>query len=483
MCSLWTRKYRPERIHDIFGHAKVIKELKEWLKTFKAQPKKDGGDAALPCPVLFMHGPSGIGKTVLANVLLRHFNYHIYELNAGEIRSKKRITSIMDKIFNNHTVDVMRKKSKLLRGTAIVMDEVDGMSCGDKGGLHQLFHIVQEQYHAGNTTVPVFCISNRSYDKKMAAGIYQELHLSPPSAAELTEGLQRICKKEGVVVDAGCVQACIAYTGCDVRKNIVFLQELAHFSDHKHITPATLESFQSLTHQTLTHANLFEITGMLFAQVKSRVDCFFFYQTDANLMPLMIHENVCAQLKHKKISSATFLHEHRDIMHNLGLLNRMKAQQSSEIDSSAQSAAGTSGVRSVNFEMNMPYSAVCCGEVNHRATRYVACKATQPAVVFTNSLTKSATNSSSHSFFASVSYKLNINSVYLCYALPIIVRELVTTPECIVTPAYHALTYGDVDKLVQVYQKYQSNLAADPDQQLTVSPRCRRTWKKLKGGY
>ena len=90
--SLWISQYRPTKLSDVIGHTKQIKQLKEWLKSFHKTDKK------MP-PIMFLYGPSGIGKTLLSFVLLSCANYHIYELNAGEIRSKKRITNILDKIL------------------------------------------------------------------------------------------------------------------------------------------------------------------------------------------------------------------------------------------------------------------------------------------------------------------------------------------------------------------------------------------------
>jgi replication factor C subunit 1 len=470
----WTQLYRPQRLQDIIGHTKAIREIKEWLKNMKARivSHKNGGasdpTAAPPCPILFLHGPSGVGKTIMMHVILNLAHFNIYELNAGEIRSKKRITNIMERIFNNGTVDMMCKKKKLY-GTAIVMDEIDGMSCGDKGGLHQLFSMVHDEYNAGNVTVPVICISNRPYEKKLNSNIYVEIQTAHPTKSEIMKGLLRICKEENVEVSKKTLQRCIDYTSHDMRKAVVFLQELSSFCN-RNISDELFDSFISVTQQTVVHSNLFEITSAIFQKKQNLHTAHYFYQTDSSLIPLMIHENIIPQFKYKKMNTREFLEEYMFIVSNLGILSRIKSSMSCADSESVSTKSPTI------VELNIPHSSLCCS-FNHNILKYNNHKtADVPEVVFTNSLTKSATNSNSHSFFANICFKLNISASYLLYVLPLLANELITTPERIQAPEYSSLTYNDVDKIVQLYSKLQVSSGAVA----AINPRCKRIWKKIK---
>ena len=144
------KNYNPQNLSELIGNVRLVRQLKEWLhsvQTYNAQLKTnkclhENESVECPIPITFLYGSSGIGKTVMAQVILEHCNFHVYELNAGCIRSKKRIEDVITKIMGNQSVSIMRHCHQTI---GILMDEVDGMSCGDKGGLHELFRIVQEQ--------------------------------------------------------------------------------------------------------------------------------------------------------------------------------------------------------------------------------------------------------------------------------------------------------------------------------------------------
>jgi DNA polymerase III delta prime subunit len=465
---LWTTVYRPLKMADVIGHSKSIRELKDWLKAFNRS------SSTKHSPIIFLYGTSGIGKTTLANVILQTNNYHIYELNAGEIRSKKRITTILDKILNNHNVDIMRRKSKI-KTTAILMDEIDGMSCGDKGGLHQLFQMVSEHYVKDLRVInPIICISNRPYEKKLPDGIYVEIAMQKPSVSEISHRLYTICQSEGVTVADDVLEKCVEHCSRDVRKAVTFVQELAQYSNNL-ITMTTFITFVAITRKVVLHQNLFEITEALFQTPYTQLECFHAYQMDPNLVPLMLHENLLSQLKHKRLSSEHVIQHNAYILQSMGLLSRIKHQLYTTTDT----VSLTTLIPRLLSHGNLAcaHSALCCSEINQLAT--IPCKTSKiPSILFTNSLTKSATYSTSHNFFALTAYKLNLNSSYLVYAIPSIVRGLVVQPDDVCSPLYQQFEYHDVDKIVQVYQKY--CCAEANEAEITINPKCRRIWRKMK---
>jgi predicted GTPase len=72
---------------------------------------------------------------------LKELDYDIVKYDAGDIRNK----SIIDAITNHtmadmNVVSLFHKKAKPI---AIVMDEIDGMNNGDKGGINSLIRIIR----------------------------------------------------------------------------------------------------------------------------------------------------------------------------------------------------------------------------------------------------------------------------------------------------------------------------------------------------
>ena len=81
--------------------------------------------------VLLICGPPGIGKTSLAHVILKTYNYYPIEFNASEVRTSKIIEQKLSKIINQKSIMMMFNKTSKL---SIIMDEIDGCLSGDKGG-------------------------------------------------------------------------------------------------------------------------------------------------------------------------------------------------------------------------------------------------------------------------------------------------------------------------------------------------------------
>jgi DNA polymerase III delta prime subunit len=119
---------------------------------------------------IYIYGSPGSGKTHFIYNLLKELNYDIVNYDAGDIRNK----SIIDTITENNMTDInvlslLKKKKKPL---AIIMDEIDGMNNGDKGGINALIKIIRpkktkKQKLEELAFVPIICIGNYHIDKKI----------------------------------------------------------------------------------------------------------------------------------------------------------------------------------------------------------------------------------------------------------------------------------------------------------------------------
>jgi len=119
---------------------------------------------------IYVYGEPGTGKTTFVMKILREMNYDIVRYDAGDIRNK----SIIDNITTHNMSDknVMSMFHKKVKKIAIVMDEIDGMNNGDKGGLNALIKIIRpkktkKQRLEDITHNPIICIGNNHIDKKI----------------------------------------------------------------------------------------------------------------------------------------------------------------------------------------------------------------------------------------------------------------------------------------------------------------------------
>jgi DNA polymerase III delta prime subunit len=119
---------------------------------------------------LYIYGDPGSGKTTFITNILKELDYDIIKYDAGDIRNK----SIIDTITKHNMSDknVMSMFYKKIQRIAIIMDEIDGMNNGDKGGINSLIKIIRpkktkKQRLEEITLNPIICIGNYHIDKKI----------------------------------------------------------------------------------------------------------------------------------------------------------------------------------------------------------------------------------------------------------------------------------------------------------------------------
>ncbi|KAI7885021.1 DNA replication factor C, large subunit, partial [Lichtheimia hyalospora FSU 10163] len=194
---LWTEKYRPTTIKEIVGNKELVRKISAWLEmwyNFKAPADLDGG--IHQHRALLLSGPPGIGKTTTAIVVARTHGYEPLEFNASDTQEK--ISS-----------------GKVL----LIMDEVDGMSGGDRGGSAELAALIRK------TKVPVICICNdpRSDKVKPLLNVCFEAKYKRTPAAQLRSRLMTITYREGLSVEPNAIDQLVASSHNDLRQVINML--------------------------------------------------------------------------------------------------------------------------------------------------------------------------------------------------------------------------------------------------------------------
>jgi replication factor C subunit 1 len=148
--QLWTDKYKPNSMKDFVGNASNVKIIVDWLKSWKTEYNKNIG-VKKPTwkKAIIVSGKPGIGKTSSSKIICKDLGFDLIEMNASDTRNKKSLQSKVAELATNQSL--IQKK------TCLVMDEVDGMSAGDRGGITELIQIIK------NSKIPIICICNDRY--------------------------------------------------------------------------------------------------------------------------------------------------------------------------------------------------------------------------------------------------------------------------------------------------------------------------------
>jgi len=140
---------------------------------------------------IYVYGDPGTGKTTFVTNILKELDYDIIKYDAGDIRN----TSVIEDITKHNMSDknIMSLFNKKVRRIAIIMDEIDGMNNGDKGGINTLIKLIRpkktkKQKLEEVTMNPIICIGNYRVDKKIKElmKVCNTIELKTPTTFEMS---------------------------------------------------------------------------------------------------------------------------------------------------------------------------------------------------------------------------------------------------------------------------------------------------------
>ncbi|KAK1271080.1 hypothetical protein QJS04_geneDACA012932 [Acorus gramineus] len=146
----WTEKYKPKVPNEIIGNQSLI----------------DGGAKK----AVLLSGSPGIGKTTSAKLVSQMLGFEAIEVNASDSRGKAdskifkgiggSTANSVKELISNEALNVGKDRSKHPK-SVLIMDEVDGMSAGDRGGVADLIASIKI------SKIPIICICNDRYSQKL----------------------------------------------------------------------------------------------------------------------------------------------------------------------------------------------------------------------------------------------------------------------------------------------------------------------------
>ncbi len=272
-------KYRAKKYDEIFGQDKAIDEIKRFLKEF---PKKKG---------IILYGPAGTGKTSLAIASAKENNLEILELNASDLRNRLKLEQTVR--------PATEQKSLFKSGKIILMDEADGITGTDIGGIPELVKLIS------TTSYPIIMTCNDVWQSKLAPlrAKCKLVEMKALSTLHILELLKRISEKEGINKNISFLSQIALKSQGDIRAAINDLQSYAH--DHNILV--------DISEKRDVEENIFNILKRLFKEREPFLELFDNTKLSLDEIFLWIEENIPREYKNEALAKAYYALGNADV--------------------------------------------------------------------------------------------------------------------------------------------------------------------------
>jgi len=266
-------KYRAKSFNDIIGQDLIIKEVQTFFRAF---PLKKA---------LIISGPVGTGKTSLAIALANEHNLELFELNASDLRNRASLEEVLK--------PSIEQQSLFKKGKLILMDEADGITATDRGGLPELIALITK------TKYPIIITANDIWQKKFS-GLRQKCKIL--SIKELKDNdiktiITNILKKENKTLPTETINLITKNAKGDVRASLNDLQTVFDLG---------IEALKAELSEREKAESIFNSLKTLFQEPANEKTPRLFDNTDVKLdeVLLWIEENIPLEYQGKALARA-----------------------------------------------------------------------------------------------------------------------------------------------------------------------------------
>lgn len=250
---MFTTVYRPKKIEEFIGNRNVIQPFIQWLLEWEPTNKKN------KCALV--SGLTGVGKTLLVELILKKHDYNIINLSLDDER---------DKTYMDTVIRPLLKTKKTFDGqeNVLVVSEID--AGGDYGFISSLTDCIKE------TKIPIVCICNNRYEQsiKPILNYCFDIKMAKPTYQEVYRLLYNIVVAEKIKIKEAELKELYEQSNGDIR----FIINTLQFGMRK-------------GKKNIQISNIFDTTGKMLTYDETLDSKYETYWLANDLHSLMIQEN------------------------------------------------------------------------------------------------------------------------------------------------------------------------------------------------
>ncbi|MFH1802902.1 MAG: replication factor C large subunit [archaeon] len=266
-------KYRAKRYSEILHQDEAIAEITKFLKEFPRKKK-----------ALILYGPAGTGKTSLALAAAKENDLEVLELNSSDLRNRTKLEETLR--------PATQQMSLFKKGKILLMDEVDGVTGTDIGGIPELVKLIN------GTAFPIIMTCNDVWQSKLSPA-RQKSKLVEMKALDLGTTISlllKISEAEGFNKPPQFLKQIAIKSQGDLRAAINDLESYGRLDDEE----------IDLTDKRNVSQSIFNVLRRLFKERQPFLDLLDTTDESLDQVLLWIEENIPREYKNEALAKAYY---------------------------------------------------------------------------------------------------------------------------------------------------------------------------------
>ena len=283
MNNHWLSKYEPNNIDEVVGHEKIKQQLIKYIESVKRGEETNG---------IYIYGPTGIGKTILAKKCLEHCGFNVMEINSSDNRKSSLINKNLESIMTRMNISIMKVK---YTASAVLFDEIDSITKVDKGTIPVILSYIKKKKIKDNPNInyklPIILISDHRTKSKDIVKHCTIFELTKPTIFNVFPYAKNICKNENIHIGDTELQYLLHKIDIDFRQIIFALSYLKEYFRNKIIDMDKIQDVMQYIFKKDIDYTIMSASSKLINSNVSISDVNYYFDIDQSVIPLIVHEN------------------------------------------------------------------------------------------------------------------------------------------------------------------------------------------------